>query len=57
MSELTALADEARELNEFTVSPGLLGFVVFAVMGVAVWLLLKSMNSRLHKVDFDEKES
>ncbi|SFB88056.1 hypothetical protein [Streptomyces aidingensis] len=54
MSELVPLA--ARELNEYTVTPGVLGFIVFAVMGVAVWLLLKSMTRQLNKIDFKERD-
>ncbi|MDB1087009.1 hypothetical protein PJ985_05445 [Streptomyces sp. ACA25] len=55
--ELLFLADvqRERELDEFAVTPGVLGFVVFAVLGVAVWILLKSMNTRLHKVNFQEQ--
>ena len=32
------------------VTPGLLGFVVFAVMAVALVFLLKSMNKQFHKI-------
>ncbi|GAA1974762.1 hypothetical protein [Kitasatospora viridis] len=42
-------------LDESKVTPGLLGFVVFAVLGVATWFLLKSMNSRFKKIDFAEE--
>ncbi len=42
-------------LDETKVTPGLLGFVVFAVLGVATWFLLKSLNSRLKRVDFAEE--
>jgi hypothetical protein len=44
----------AKELDENKVTPGVLGFVVFAVMGVAVWMLMKSMNRHMGKVDFAE---
>lgn len=44
----------AKELDENKVTPGVLGFVVFAVMGVAVWMLGKSMNRHMGKVDFAE---
>jgi hypothetical protein len=36
------------------VNPGLLGFVVVALLGVATWLLIRSMQKHLRKVDFDE---
>ncbi|GAA5008790.1 hypothetical protein [Kitasatospora paranensis] len=41
-------------LDQAKVTPGLLGFVVFAALGVATWFLLKSMNSRFKKIDFAE---
>ncbi|SOD62109.1 hypothetical protein SAMN06297387_104279 [Streptomyces zhaozhouensis] len=44
----------AKELTEYTVTPGVLGFVVFAVLGVGVWVLLKSMSSHLGRIDFEE---
>ncbi len=53
MSELLPLAEE---LNEYTVTPGVLGFIVFAVLGVGVWILLKSMSKHLGKVDFTEQK-
>ncbi|GGQ94464.1 MULTISPECIES: hypothetical protein [Kitasatospora] len=42
-------------LDETKVTPGLLGFVVFAVLGIATWFLLKSMNARFKKIDFTEQ--
>ncbi|MCC9310834.1 MULTISPECIES: hypothetical protein [Kitasatospora] len=42
-------------VDDNKVTPGLLGFVVFAVLGVATWFLLKSMNSRFKKIDFVEE--
>jgi hypothetical protein len=44
----------AQELDENKVTPGLLGFVVFAVLGAAVWMLMKSMNRHMNRVDFEE---
>ena len=35
-------------------TPGVLGFIVFAVMALAVWALMKSMNKHMGKVDFKE---
>lgn len=51
-AEVLSLAE--KKLDEFTVTPGVLGFVVFAALGVAVWMLLKSMSSQLKKIDFKE---
>ncbi|MFD7729328.1 hypothetical protein ACFV6F_02930 [Kitasatospora phosalacinea] len=45
----------ALALDEAKVTPGLLGFVVFAALGVATWFLLKSMNARFKKIDFAEQ--
>jgi hypothetical protein len=44
----------AQVLNNDTVSPGLLGLGVVAALGVATWLLIRSMNRQLRKIDFDE---
>ncbi|MFI9270605.1 hypothetical protein ACIGXM_07830 [Kitasatospora sp. NPDC052896] len=42
-------------LDESKVTPGLLGFVVFAALGVATWFLVKSMNSQFKRIDFTEE--
>ncbi|MCX5204570.1 hypothetical protein OG897_24335 [Streptomyces sp. NBC_00237] len=36
------------------VTPGILGFLVFAALAVGVWLLMKSMNRHMGKVSFEE---
>ncbi|MFF8278581.1 hypothetical protein ACF05T_21105 [Streptomyces lateritius] len=51
---LTQLVPLAAELDKNKVTPGVLGFVVFAVMAVAVWMLMKSMNRHMGKVAFEE---
>ncbi|GGR01774.1 hypothetical protein GCM10010251_16840 [Streptomyces aurantiogriseus] len=51
MTHLTTLA---KEVDEDKVTPGVLGFIVFAVMAIAVWGLMKSMNKHMGKVDFTE---
>lgn len=51
---LTQLVPLAKELDENKVTPGVLGFIVFAVMAAGVWLLMKSMNRHMGKVDFEE---
>ncbi|WAU85232.1 hypothetical protein O1Q96_39370 [Streptomyces sp. Qhu-G9] len=44
----------AKEVDENKVTPGVLGFIVFAVMALAVWGLMKSMSRHMGKVDFEE---
>ncbi|GGX39584.1 hypothetical protein GCM10010515_02570 [Streptomyces fructofermentans] len=51
---LTHLVPLAKEVDENKVTPGVLGFIVFAVMALAVWGLMKSMNRHMGKVDFKE---
>ncbi|MEV5004647.1 hypothetical protein AB0K74_21115 [Streptomyces sp. NPDC056159] len=50
MTHLVTLA----EFDKNKVTPGVLGFVVFAVMALAVWGLMKSMNRHMGRVDFKE---
>ncbi|MFE9373657.1 hypothetical protein ACFYM2_28330 [Streptomyces sp. NPDC006711] len=51
MTHLVPLADE---INNDKVTPGVLGFIVFAALALGVWLLMKSMNRHMGKVDFEE---
>ncbi|MYV72192.1 hypothetical protein GT043_41045 [Streptomyces sp. SID2131] len=44
----------AEELDKNKVTPGVLGFVVFAVLALAVWMLMKSMNRHMGRVSFEE---
>lgn len=44
----------AEDLDKNKVTPGVLGFIVFALLGAAVWMLMKSMNRHMKKVSFDE---
>ncbi len=41
----------AQELNDDTVSPGLLGTLVVVCLGVALVFLVRSMNKRISNVD------
>jgi hypothetical protein len=43
-----------RAIQDSKVSPGVLGFLVVAAIGVATWFLIRSMNRQLHKIDFSE---
>ncbi|MEV5435639.1 hypothetical protein AB0K80_06335 [Streptomyces sp. NPDC052682] len=42
------------EVDEDKVTPGVLGFIVFAAMALAVWGLMKSMNRHMSRVDFTQ---
>ncbi|MCW7945799.1 membrane protein [Streptomyces hygroscopicus] len=53
MTHLVPLA----EVDQNKVTPGVLGFIVFAVMALAVWGLMKSMNKHMRKVDFKEADA
>ncbi|HEV7627161.1 MAG TPA: hypothetical protein VGO89_11745 [Streptomyces sp.] len=52
---LVQLLPLAKDLDENKVTPGVLGFIVFAAMGIAVWMLMKSMHRHMKKVDFEER--
>jgi hypothetical protein len=51
---MTHLVPLAKEVDDDKVTPGVLGFIVFAVMALAVWGLMKSMNKHMRKVDFKD---
>ncbi|MFE2537104.1 hypothetical protein ACWEBX_19420 [Streptomyces sp. NPDC005070] len=51
---LTHLVPLAKEVDENKVTPGVLGFIVFAVMALAVWGLMKSMSKHMGKVSFEQ---
>lgn len=51
---MTHLVPLAKEVDENKVTPGILGFIVFAAMAVAVWGLMRSMSKHMGKVDFKE---
>lgn len=52
LTQLLPLAGDTFDKNKVT--PGLLGFVVFAALAVGVWALMKSMNRHMGRVDFKE---
>ncbi len=43
--------DLALSLDPNKVSPGLLGFIIVCILGVAVWLLCRNMGKRLNRLD------
>ncbi|WP_223766631.1 RAMP4 family protein [Streptomyces huiliensis] len=54
VTHLVPLAAAGDDLDKSKVTPGVLGFIVFAVIGAAVWLLMKSMTKHMKRVDFEE---
>jgi len=52
---LHQLVPLAAELDDNKVTPGLLGFVIFAVMAVGLYMLMKNMGKQMKKIDFEEK--
>jgi hypothetical protein len=51
---MTTAVDVLMAVDQNKVNPGVLGFLVVALLGVATWLLIRSMHRQLRKVDFDE---
>ncbi len=52
---MTLVIDVVFAYDKNKVNPGLLGLLVVALLGVATWLLIRSMQRQLRKVDFDEE--
>ncbi|MFD7915800.1 hypothetical protein ACFV30_34680 [Streptomyces sp. NPDC059752] len=52
LTQLLPLAGDTFDKNKVT--PGLLGFLVFAALAVGVWALMKSMNRHMGRVNFEE---
>ncbi|WKX72276.1 hypothetical protein [Streptomyces sp. XD-27] len=55
LTHASTAVELAKELDKNKVTPGVLGFLVFAAIGLAVWMLMKSMNKHMKKVDFEEE--
>jgi hypothetical protein len=53
---VSGLPAMAQAVAESKVTPGVLGFVVVALLGVATWLLLRSMRRQMGKIDFPEPD-
>jgi hypothetical protein len=54
MTLTLTLGSSVRAVEESNVNPGLLGFVVVALLGVATWLLIRSMNRQIKKIDLPD---
>ncbi|MCX5376283.1 hypothetical protein [Streptomyces sp. NBC_00091] len=52
VTQLLPLAADSFDKNKVT--PGILGFIVFAALAIGVWGLMKSMNRHMGRVDFQE---
>ncbi|MFD0268657.1 hypothetical protein ACFVGY_19125 [Streptomyces sp. NPDC127106] len=52
LTQLVPLAADTFDKNKVT--PGILGFLVFAALALGVWGLMKSMNRHMGRVDFEE---
>ncbi len=48
--------DPVVEPDPDIVTPGLLGLIMVLLLGIAIYLLFRSMNRHLRKVDFPEPE-
>jgi hypothetical protein len=57
MTLVLAVGSAARAVEESNVNPGQLGFVVVALLGVATWLLIRSMNRQIKKIDLPDDPS
>jgi len=44
-------------LDDTDVSPGVLGFVVVALIGLATYLLIRSMNRQIKRIDLPDDAS
>ncbi|MFJ3882706.1 hypothetical protein ACIPW5_35320 [Streptomyces sp. NPDC090077] len=52
ITQFLPLAADTFDKNKVT--PGLLGFVVFAALALGVWGLMKSMSKHMGRVNFEE---
>ncbi|SHK67787.1 hypothetical protein [Actinacidiphila paucisporea] len=43
------------EVDNNKVTPGLLGFVIFAAIAFGLWMLMKNMGKQMKKIDFEEQ--
>ncbi|MFD9729193.1 hypothetical protein [Streptomyces sp. NPDC059072] len=52
ITQFLPLAADTFDKNKVT--PGVLGFIVFAVLALGTWGLMKSMNRHMGRVNFEE---
>jgi hypothetical protein len=53
----SAPAEPVRYVDPSIVGPGLIGFIMFLALAVAVFFLWRSMNKQLGRIDFDEEQA
>jgi hypothetical protein len=46
----------AQAVDPDKVAPGTIGFLIIAALGAATWMLMRSMNKQLKKIDFPPPE-
>lgn len=56
MSAAPGVSAVAAVLDPNKVSPGLLGFIIVVIIGIAVWFLARSMAKQLRKLDADRAD-
>lgn len=42
-------------MNDPTISTGFLAFLAFALLAVALWLLMRNMNSRMRRMSYRQQ--
>jgi hypothetical protein len=47
----------AQAVDADKVAPGTIGFLIIAALGAATWMLMRSMNKQLKKIDFPPPDS
>ena len=47
----------AQVVDADKVAPGTIGFLIIAAMGAATWMLMRSMNKQIKKIDFPPPSS
>jgi len=47
----------AQAADADKVAPGTVGFLIIAALGAATWMLMRSMNKQLKKIDFPPPDS
>ena len=53
---ITFHAADTAPWDQPWISPGLLGFIIVVILGLATWLLVRSMAKQLRKLDANRPE-